>query len=725
VQTIGGVAMNISDPVFVWQHHDAVGHTIGEIRRFVDNQGRKKDIPFYNEDSGKFKSGIPENLKRNGYTLFGLETYRDKEVPLIISEGQKAQQAFAGIGFQCVTSILGAANAHHSDWQAIKDAKLIYIVPDNDVAGEVYAKTIHKILQKPELKIIRLPDLPEKGDVCDWLKQQPEYDSLLNHPAKEILRDRLVQIISENLHELKESTIQVDIEWPDPEPIQNNLLPVESLRSCLIPEAYRDWITDIAERMQCPPDFVAVAAIVVTAAIVGAGCGIKPKQKDDWLVIPNLWGGIIGRPGMLKTPAVSEVMQLLSQFESEAKKSHENSLAEYNAEVEIYKAGKEALKSAMLNSQKQVLKNKFGEMTDDPITLKKQFINLKEPEKPIWKRFKTNDATIEKLSELLADNPHGLLLYRDELIGLLAAWDKEGRESDRAFFLEAWNGCGSLTTDRIGRGTVHTENLCLSIFGNTQPAKLIQYLDKAIRGADNDGLLQRFQLLIYPDETRNWKLIDRVPNHRAKQRAIQTLNKLTDMDFTQCGAIKEVSDRFAYFRFDDESQELFYCWLTELEREKLVADDQPIILEHLSKYRSLMPSLALVFHLIELADSSVSKKISVTATACAIGWCNYLESHARRIYGMAANIANEAAAKLAKKIQEGQLPNCFSLRDVYRKHWGLLDNKDTIQNACDELIEAGWLRLSNEAQAFGRPRSLLYHVSPKIKVKEVADENPP
>lgn len=40
---------------------------------------------------------------------------------------------------------------------------------------------------------------------------------------------------------------------------------------------------------------------------------------DNWLVIPNLWGGIIGRPGMLKTPAVSEVMQIVSQLEGEAK----------------------------------------------------------------------------------------------------------------------------------------------------------------------------------------------------------------------------------------------------------------------------------------------------------------------------------------------------------------------------------------------------------------------
>lgn len=91
-----------------------------------------------------------------------------------------------------------------------------------------------------------------------------------------------------------------DDDWPEPERLRNTLLEVTPLAMCNIPEPYRDWIEDVAERMQCPPDFIAIAAIVATGAIIGTGCGVKPKQKDNWLVIPNLWGGIVGRPGMLK-----------------------------------------------------------------------------------------------------------------------------------------------------------------------------------------------------------------------------------------------------------------------------------------------------------------------------------------------------------------------------------------------------------------------------------------
>lgn len=284
----------------------------------------------------------------------------------------------------------------------------------------------------------------------------------------------------------------VQSEWPDPEELRDALLDVTPLSVHQIPEPFRDWIDDVAERMQCPPDFIAVAAIVVASSIIGTGCGIKPKEHDDWLVIPNLWGGLIGSPGMLKTPAVAEVMQLINQLEASAKNDYDTAIKIHLADVEIHKATRDAIKNALLTTRKQSIKSKSADTSLDTLALKEELLASEEPQKPIWKRYKTNDPTVEKLSELLKENPRGLLLHRDELMGLLANWEKEGRDSDRAFFLEAWNGDGSMTIDRVTRGTIHVKNLCVSIFGNTQPAKISRYLYNAIRGKDNDGLLQRF-----------------------------------------------------------------------------------------------------------------------------------------------------------------------------------------------------------------------------------------
>jgi hypothetical protein len=64
---------------------------------------------------------------------------------------------------------------------------------------------------------------------------------------------------------------------------------------------------------------------------------------------------------------------------------------------------------------------------------------------------------------------------------------------------------------------------------------------------------------------------------------------------------------------------------------------------------------ALIFHLISIADGSAAAgPVSLKTSELAAAWCNYLESHARRIYGLVSNATLQAAATLAKKIRAGK-----------------------------------------------------------------------
>ena len=88
-------------------------------------------------------------------------------------------------------------------------------------------------------------------------------------------------------------------------------------------------------------------------------------------------------------------------------------------------------------------------------------------------------------------------------------------------------------------------------------------------------------------------------------------------------------------------------WLKTLQ-EKLESKDHPIILQHLSKYRSLMHSLALIFHTVDNADGKRERDVTLPSIQKAAAWCTYLESHARRIYGMVLDTTFEAAPTLSK-----------------------------------------------------------------------------
>ena len=479
-------------------------------------------------------------------------------------------------------------------------------------------------------------------------------------------------------------------DWPKPASLPDGLPPVELFEPKLLPEAFRPWIEDITERMQCPPDFPAVAAMIAEAAVVGRRVGIRPKRRDNWLVVPNLWGGVVGRPGVLKTPAIQEPLRPVWRLEFDAGRAYEEELKEWKADLLIAKE-RERLTSGKI---REALKK-----GQDAKALA-QHLLASEDSQPIRRRYVVNDSTVEKLGELLNENPNGLLVFRDELTGLLRTLDREGHEGDRAFYLEAWNGTGRFVYDRIGRGTVEIEAACVSILGGIQPGPLAHYLRAALNGGvGDDGLIQRFQLLVWPDVSKEWKDVDRWPDNEAKQRAYSVFSRLDHLTAPDIDATcDEDLGGIPYLRFAPEAQELFTEWRSALEHRLRRGEDPPPIEAHLSKYRSLVPSVALLIH---LADGH-GNPVSVEALERACAWAEYLESHARRVYSRGLGADCVAARALAARILKGDLPRDFALRDVYRPQWSDLTTRDEAMKAVNMLLDLDWLRAVKE-ETGGRP----------------------
>lgn len=96
-----------------------------------------------------------------------------------------------------------------------------------------------------------------------------------------------------------------------PKPLPSGLSRVMPWRDELLPADLREYVSDVAERTQCPPDFIGVALVVAASAVVGRKFTIHPKQHDDWMVVPNQWGVIIGRPSAMKSPALKQALRPL------------------------------------------------------------------------------------------------------------------------------------------------------------------------------------------------------------------------------------------------------------------------------------------------------------------------------------------------------------------------------------------------------------------------------
>jgi len=475
-----------------------------------------------------------------------------------------------------------------------------------------------------------------------------------------------------------------DADWPDLVPIVAALPRVEEFRQEYLPTSFRPLVADISERMGTPLDFAAAAAIVALAGCVNRRCVIIPKVEDDsWRVTPNLWGAVIASPGFMKSPVTQAVTSPLKRIEEGWRDEYETLAAEYQGEAEkseiTHQAWREQYKS-------RVKKNCTPPEPPEGA-----------PNPPRQKRLLGTDLTFEKLHEILYENPSGILVIRDELTGWLAELDRSGREGERAFYLQSWNGDTGFHVDRIGRGSIYVPAVCVSLFGLIQPARLRAYVSDSIAGGPtDDGLFQRFQILVWPDTKQDWELVDRRADLRAIEVAGRVYSTLANLP----------SDNPIVLRFAPDSQRLFFEFWGELER-KIRSESglHPAIVAHLSKYRSLMPTLAGLFELADAVEAGISlsdARITLDHAKQAAALCSYLESHANRVYGCLVTPEIGLARELAQHLKASHLPPVFTTREIYNKGWRGLDSPDSARAALRLLEEFDWVQEIAEAATQGK-----------------------
>ena len=683
-----------------YQYVDRDGSLLSEVIRYAHPNGEKA-----------FRQRRPDGCGGFTWNLDGIERvpYRLPELlkaeTVYLAEGEKDVHTLEGWGLAASCNAGGSGNSHlYAGWADYFHDRHVVILPDNDEPGRKHAAAVAAALLSvaASVRIVELPGLPAKGDVTDWRDASGTFDRLqelteaaapMDAAALSELRARWGLAEKEPHHPAGRAEGADD--WPKPEPIQGELPPVEAFSEDLLPDSFRPLVADVAERMQVPMDYPAVVIVLCLAGAVNRRAVIQPKANDTgWVIVPNLWGGIIAPPGFMKSPVIQAAARPLNEIQTEWRREHEEALKNYALEQEEYE-----LRRAAWKEQFKAASKKGNTAPDRPENERKE---------PRLRRLIVNDSTFEALHRTMSDNPAGILLISDELTGWWSMLDRAGREGERAFCLSAWNGDTGHTIDRIGRGTIHVEACCMSMLGGIQPGRLRSYLVDALEdGPGNDGLMQRFQLLVWPD-LPDWNYVDRAPDVASEQQAERVFRRLVEMD----------AENPARFRFASDAQELFVGWLAELEAKIRRNELHAALVSHLSKYRSLMPSLALLFHLADAAvNGAKSDTVSFRHAEEAAAWCRYLESHARRVYSCIVTPRLRAARELAEKIKQRKIgaDGFFSCRDVYLKGWSGLDSPEVVRMAAEVLVDAAWLReLPGESGPLGGRPSNRYQINPGV-----------
>jgi 5S rRNA maturation endonuclease (ribonuclease M5) len=257
----------------------------------------------------------------------------------VIVEGEKDADNLKalGAGTTAVTTSQGGAKGWRPEYSDYFLSKQVAIIPDNDRPGLEYAETAARSLHGKAsiIRVVELPGLGEKKekhgpDVSDWIELRRKEGK-----ADKDIKAELTKLIKEapawepELEVGQPGLNSYSLGESEPVPLPDELSAVVAFDFDLLPESLRPWAEDISERIQCPPDFVGVGIMTGLAAVLGLKVAVRPQTRTDWTEIPNMWALVVGRPGVLKSPALDAVIAPLKRLAAEATKRHAVAVEEF------------------------------------------------------------------------------------------------------------------------------------------------------------------------------------------------------------------------------------------------------------------------------------------------------------------------------------------------------------------------------------------------------------
>jgi len=155
----------------IYPYCDLEGKVIYEVVRYKDPKGFKQRVPLGN---GEYRYSLG-NLERLPYRL---PEIHDKQF-LLLAEGEKTVDCLVAHGLNATCNSEGAGKFHEylAKWFVGKD---LAILGDNDDPGRDHAQQQAERLfpVAKSVKIVEIPNLPQKGDAVDFFESGGTVDGL-------------------------------------------------------------------------------------------------------------------------------------------------------------------------------------------------------------------------------------------------------------------------------------------------------------------------------------------------------------------------------------------------------------------------------------------------------------------------------------------------------------------------------------------------------------------
>jgi regulator of replication initiation timing len=429
------------------------------------------------------------------------------------------------------------------------------------------------------------------------------------------------------------------------------------------------WFADIlvktAQAMPTAPEFLFTTLLSAAASQIGTSAQviIKPSAKYKQPMV--FWSAIVADSGSMKTPAQRVILDPLVELEKQAHDA-------YKAEMEAYECRKAA-----------------GE-------------NLP---KPLRRRHLTKDATLETLQRIHADNPNGILYYRDEMAGAIKGRDqyRKGRGADEEAELDQWTGA-AIIVDRADKSTCLPKS-AISRTGSIQWEILADLMGDH---RDTNGAWSRWLFCAADAPTRYLSLSQAEPDTGIAETLFSLYSELAQLPTQD------------YF-LDDSAKRMFEYWQRQLVDEQQTQEALGLKLVY-PKIEAYTARFALWLHIVNavLRQETPTQMISGLTMGRAIQLAAYYLWQHRLIH--THNSPDAGLAGIALKIHK--FVDRIGSASASKLKSGIRDLRKMAIEQIRQLMQT--LAQSGYGQVEGEGKNMVYATAPpKIVTPIVEPTTPP
>ena len=270
-------------------------------------------------------------------------------------------------------------------------------------------------------------------------------------------------------------------EWDDPDMsiLDDRRGELPDLPIDVFPQSMHRWMLEAARGAGVTVGHIALPLIGMGSGLIGVARRVQATRS--WQQPMTCWTCLVGVSGSGKTPSLEVVKRALSVVERS--RQQENTARQLAHETRVERA------KAALKKWKDDVAAAVDAGQPPPV----KPAEAQDVRPFVVPRLYVSDCTIERLAPLLEARPRGVTYVADELARLFMNLERYSGGSDRAFWLEAWDG-NSFTVERLGRPPVILAHLLVGVVGGFQP----DLLARSFAG-DSDGIYSRF-LYAWPPE---------------------------------------------------------------------------------------------------------------------------------------------------------------------------------------------------------------------------------